>query len=85
MGYAEIACCKNCEIPVETTSPDGFQHTCHRCNNLWLNDDLLFLDWQTANLNARVIEEFDRTKTLTDATLDLINEIKRVTKETTNE
>lgn len=85
MGSFGFACCKICEIPVETTSPDGFQHACHRCNNIWFNDDLLFLDYTTAMLNVRVVEEFDRTKTLTDATLDLINEIHRVAKETTNE
>lgn len=61
----------------------GLQHTCKRCNNIWLNDDLLYLDWQTAQLNAKVVEEFDRTKTLTDATLDLINEINKTVKEST--
>lgn len=83
MGFAEIGCCKKCEIPVETLDESGFRHTCHRCNNIWLNDDLLYLDWQIAKLNAKVIEEFDRTKTLTDVTLDLINHIKQITKETT--
>lgn len=85
MGYAHIGCCQKCEIPVIAMDENGLQHTCKRCNNIWLNDDLLFLDWQTAKLNAKVLEEFDRTNTLTDATLDLINEIKNLVKETTNE
>lgn len=80
MGYAEIACCKNCEIPVETLDPDQFRHTCHRCNNIWFNDDLLFLDWQTASLNAQVIEAFDKSQNVLDVAQLLINEIKESTK-----
>lgn len=81
MGYAEIACCAKCEVPVETN--DQFRHTCNRCNSIWLNDDLLWLDWKTAKLNIDVLREFDLSAKLMDNALDLINAIKNTTEKDT--
>ncbi len=82
MGYAEIACCKRCEIPVKTLDKQGFRHLCERCEMILIEDDLIWLDWQTAILHTKAIQQFDRSAELIDHTLDLINEIKRVGKST---
>jgi hypothetical protein len=47
-----------------------------------VEDDLIFLDWQTAILHTKAIQEFDRSAALIDQTLDLINDIKRIGKST---
>lgn len=77
MGFAEIACCKSCEIPVKTLDKEGFRHLCERCEMILIEDDLIFLDWQTAILHIKATQEFDRSLELIDHTLDLINDIKK--------
>lgn len=78
MGFTEIGCCYKCEIPVRTVDDEGFRHVCNRCNTIQIEDDLLFIDFQVAMLNVKAIEEFDKSNKLMDATLDLINDIKKL-------
>lgn len=85
MGYAEIAACPQCEVPVETLDEKGLRHKCNRCGVISLDHELVWLDLKTAQLNARVVEEFDRSIAIMDVAVDLINHINQVIKETTNE
>jgi hypothetical protein len=80
MGFAEIACCNKCEIAVETIDENGMRHLCKRCQEIKILDDLVFLDVQTAILNARILDEIDRSIQLVDHTLDLLNDIKKAMK-----
>ncbi len=80
MGFASIACCKKCEIAVETIDEKGIRHLCKRCQEIKIIDDLVFLDVQTAILNARILDEIDRSIQLVDHTLDLLNDIKKAMK-----
>lgn len=77
MSYAEIACCKKCEIPVKTIDEKGIRHLCERCEEIKLIDDLIFLDFQTAILHTRAMKELDKSMELIDQTLDLLNDVKR--------
>ena len=77
MGYAEIACCNKCEIPVKTIDESGMRHLCERCQEIKLEDDLIFLDFHTAMLHVQAIKELDKSIDLIDHTLDLLNDIKR--------
>lgn len=77
MSYAEIACCKMCEIPVKTIDEMGLRHLCQRCEEIKLEGDLIFLDFQTAMLHVQAIKELDKSIDLIDSTLDLLNEVRR--------
>jgi hypothetical protein len=80
MGYAEIACCKRCEIPVKTLDETGIRHLCERCEEIKIHDDLIYLDISTAIMNAKAIEELDKSIKLVDHALDLLIDIRKAIK-----
>lgn len=83
MGYAEIGCCEACEVPVEALDERGLRHKCNRCKQIWLDQELIWLDWKTASLNARVAADFDASVAIMGVAQDLIDHINQIVKETT--
>jgi hypothetical protein len=84
MGYATIGCCRKCEVPVQALNETSLSHVCNHCNNLWLDDDLLWLDFATASMNAQVMKEYKKTEDLLGATIHLLEDIRKA-KEATHD
>jgi len=80
MSNLEIACCGKCHVPVQTLDESGLQHKCANCNVIMLDDDLIFLDFEMASINARIVAELNKSIALVDHSLELLTDIRKAFK-----